>query len=147
MAPKEGNVANSGDTSTSQMSQQALVLRFLRRTRDEVAQLRACLPEEPLALEPQVLQHLARIAHKIGSTAETFGFPEISVIAGAVELLSHDGGKRTARERIELGMRLQDKVSALEIYVEHALAEAELLEPVPEMPIAEMIPRLRVRQK
>jgi HPt (histidine-containing phosphotransfer) domain-containing protein len=101
------------------MSQQALVLRFLTRTRDEVAQLRARLPEE----------QLARIAHKIGSTAEPFGFPEITVIAGAVELLSHDGGKRTARERIELGMRLQDKVSALEIYVEHALAEAEMPAP------------------
>ena len=107
-------MANSGDTSTSQMSQHALVLRFLTRARDEVAQLRACLPVEPLALEPAVLAHLARIAHKIGSTAETFGFPEISVIAGAVELLAHDAGKRTARERIELGIRLQDKVSALE---------------------------------
>lgn len=140
-------MANTGDTSTSQMSQQALILRFLSRARDEVAQLRACLPEEPLALEPEVLVQLARIAHKIGSTAETFGFPEISVIAGAVELLSHDGGKRTARERIELGLRLQDKVSALEIYVEHALAEAELLEPVQVLPVAEVIPRLRVRQK
>jgi HPt (histidine-containing phosphotransfer) domain-containing protein len=129
------------------MSQQALILRFLSRARDEVAQLRACLPQEPLALEPEVLVQLARIAHKIGSTAETFGFPEISVIAGAVELLSHDGGKRTARERIELGLRLQDKVSALEIYVEHALAEAELLEPVQVLPVAEVIPRLRVRQK
>src|SRR3982750_1626116 len=88
-APKEGNVANSGDTSTSQMSQHALVLRFLNRAREEVAQLRSCLPLEPLALEPEVLAQLARLAHKIGSTAETFGFPEISVIAGAVELLSH----------------------------------------------------------
>ena len=140
-------MANSGDTSTTQMSQQALILRFLGRARDEVAQLRACLPIEPLALEPEVLAHLARMAHKIGSTAETFGFPEISVIAGAVELLSHDGGKRSARERIELGLRLQEKVSALEIYVEHALAEAELLEPVPVLPVSEVIPRLRVRQK
>ena len=44
-------MANTGDTSTSQMSQQALVLRFLTRAREEVTQLRACLPEEPLALE------------------------------------------------------------------------------------------------
>lgn len=141
-------MANTGDTSTSQMSQHALVLRFLSRTRDEVAQLRACLPEEPLALEPPVLAHLSRIAHKIASTAETFGFPEVSVIAGAVELLSHHGGKRTARERIELGMRLQDKVAALEIYVEHALAEAELLDPVvPQRPVVEVRPRIRARQK
>jgi len=140
-------VANTGDTSTSQMSQQALVLRFLTRAREEVTQLRACLPVEPLALEPDVLIQLARLAHKIGSTAETFGFPEISVIAGAVELLSHDGGKRTARERIELGLRLHDKVSALEIYVEHALAEAELLEPVQAVPVTEAWPRIRARQK
>jgi len=134
-------VANSGDTSTSQMSRHALVLRFLTRTREEVAQLRTCLPEEPLALEPDVLAQIARIAHKIGSTAEPFGFPEITVIAGAVELLSHDGGKRTARERIELGMRLQDKVSALEIYVEHALAEAEKPATTDNVPIATSLPR------
>ena len=69
------------------------------------------------------------------------------MIAGAVELLAHDGGKRTARERIELGVRLQEKVSALEIYVEHALAEAELLEPVSVLPVTEAMPRIRARQK
>jgi HPt (histidine-containing phosphotransfer) domain-containing protein len=123
------------------MSRHALVLRFLTRAREEVAQLRACLPEEPLALEPDVLAQVARIAHKIGSTAEPFGFPEITVIAGALELLSHDGGKRTARERIELGLRLQDKVSALEIYVEHALAEAEKPAATDTLPIAASLPR------
>jgi hypothetical protein len=38
-------------------------------------------------------------------------------------------------------------VSALEIYVEHALAEAELLEPVSVLPVAEARPRIRARQK
>lgn len=121
-------MAHTGDTSTSQMSRQALVLRFLTRAREEVAQLRSGLPLEPLALEPEVLAHLERIAHKIGSTAEPFGFPEITVIAGAIELLAHDGGSRTLRERFELRIRLDDKVAALEIYVEHALAEAEMQE-------------------
>jgi HPt (histidine-containing phosphotransfer) domain-containing protein len=124
-------VAHTGDTSTSQMSQRALVLRFLTRAREEVAQLRNCLPVEPLALEPEVLANLERIAHKIGSTAEPFGFPEISVIAGAIELLAHDGGSRTVRERLELRIRLDDKVAALEIYVEHALAEAEMQQEAP----------------
>ena len=136
---------NTGDTSTSQMSRQALTLRFLSRAREDVGQLRTCLPIEPLALEPDVLANLARIAHKIGSTAEPFGYPEISVIAGAVELLAHDGGKRTARERIELGMRLQEKVAALEIYVEHALAEAELLETPAQVPVASGVPIFRRR--
>jgi len=140
-------VSHTGDTSTTQLSQQALVLRFLTRAREEVAQLREILPIEPLALEPEILAQLARVAHKISSTAEPFGYPEISVIAGAVELLSHDAGKRSARERIELGMRLQDKVSALEIYVEHALAEAEKQAATPEtLPIAAALPRFARRR-
>jgi HPt (histidine-containing phosphotransfer) domain-containing protein len=129
------------------MSQQQLVLRFLSRTREEVAQLRACLPTEPLALEPEVLGHLARIAHKIASTAEPFGFPEVSVIAGAIELLAHDASGRTVRQRLELSMRLEDKVAALEIYVEHALAEAEKQQEPPDLPLAARLPRFGVRQK
>ena len=140
-------MAQSGDTSTTQLSQQQLVLRFLTRTREEVTQLRTSLPVEPLALEPEVLAQLARVAHKIASTAEPFGFPEISVIAGAIELLAHDGNGRTVRERYALAMRLEDKVTALEIYVEHALAEAEKQEQAPDLPLAARLPRFGVRQK
>ena len=140
-------MAHSGDTSTLQMSRQQLVLRFLARTREEVTQLRACLPTEPLALEPQVLAHLARIAHKIASAAEPFGFPEVSVIAGAIELLAHDASSRNVRERFALAMRLDDKVAALEIYVEHALAEAEKQEEPPDLPLASRLPRFGVREK
>jgi HPt (histidine-containing phosphotransfer) domain-containing protein len=139
-------MAQTGDTSTTQLSRQQLVLRFLMRTREEVTQLRACLPTEPLALEPDVLIHLARIAHKIASAAEPFGFPEISVIAGAVELLAHDANGRTVRERYALAMRLDEKVSALEIYVEHALAEAEKQEQPPDLPLAARLPRFGSRR-
>jgi HPt (histidine-containing phosphotransfer) domain-containing protein len=139
-------MAQSGDTSTTQLSQQQLVLRFLMRTREEVTQLRGCLPTEPLALEPEVLAQLARVAHKIASTAEPFGFPEISVIAGAIELLAHDANGRTVRERFALAMRLDEKVVALEIYVEHALAEAEKLEQPPDLPLAARLPRFGSRR-
>lgn len=139
-------MSNTGDTSTSQLSQQALILRFLTRTREDVAQLRSILPLEPLALEPEVLAQIARVAHKISSTAEPFGFPEISVIAGAVELLSQDGGKRSALDRIELGIRMLDKVSALDVYVEHALAEAERQETSAVMPVAAAVRFLRRRE-
>lgn len=140
-------MAQTGDTSTTKLSPQQLVLRFLSRTREEVCHLRACLPTEPLALEPEVLAQLARIAHKIASTAEPFGFPEISVIAGAIELLSHDAGSRTVRERYALSQRLDEKVTALEIYVEHALAEVEKQEQPPDLPLAARLPRFGVRQK
>jgi HPt (histidine-containing phosphotransfer) domain-containing protein len=140
-------MAQSGDTSTTQLSRQQLVLRFLMRTREEVTRLRACLPTEPLALEPEVLAQLARVAHKIASTAEPFGFPEISVIAGAVELLAHDANGRTVRERYALAMRLDEKVVALEIYVEHALAEAEKQDAPPDLPLASRLPRFGSRRR
>ena len=139
-------MANTGDTSTTRLSQQQLVLRFLTRTREEVCHLRACLPAEPLALEPEVLAQLARIAHKIASTAEPFGFPEVSVIAGAIELLAHDAGNRGVRERYALAQRLDEKVTALEIYVEHALAEAEKQEQPPDLPLAARLPRFGSRR-
>jgi HPt (histidine-containing phosphotransfer) domain-containing protein len=123
------------------MSRHALVGRFLARTRDEVAQMRASLPAEPLALDSEVLAQLARLAHKIASSAETFGFPEISVIADAVELLLQDGGKRGARERIALGIHLRDKISALDIYVEHGLAEAERQEAAQVQPAPIRLPK------
>jgi HPt (histidine-containing phosphotransfer) domain-containing protein len=139
-------MAQTGDTSTTQLSRQQLELRFLMRTREEVTQLRACLPTEPLALEPEILMQLARVAHKIASEAEPFGFPEISVIAGAIELLAHDANGRTVRERYALAMRLDEKVTALEIYVEHALADAEKQEQPPDLPLAARLPRFGSRR-
>ena len=71
----------TGNTTTSQMSQRELVMRFLTRTQAELAQMRACLPDSQLPIEPLALAHLERTAGKISSSAEAFGFPEIGVIA------------------------------------------------------------------
>ncbi|HET7810651.1 MAG TPA: hypothetical protein VFL16_08745 [Steroidobacteraceae bacterium] len=115
----------TGNTTTSQMSQRELVMRFLTRTQAELAQMRACLPDSQLPIEPLALAHLERTAGKISSSAEAFGFPEIGVIAGAIELLSTVRGKRTVRERLELAARLGAQLAALEVHVEYELAEIE----------------------
>jgi hypothetical protein len=109
-------VFETGNTTTSQMSQRELALRFLSRTRSELEQMRACLPDTQLPIEPLAMNHLERMAAKISSAAEAFGFPEIGVIAGAIELLSQAGCTRsTVRERLELGNRLSAQLGALEV--------------------------------
>jgi HPt (histidine-containing phosphotransfer) domain-containing protein len=130
------NDVSTGDTSTSQLSQHALILRFLTRTRHEIDQMRACLPSEPLALESSAIETVGRIGHKIASAAEPFGFPEIAIIAGALELMAPAGGRTTMRERLEFLARAAEKVDALEMYVEHALAETEKLETELQAPVA-----------
>ena len=116
----------TGNTTTSQMSQRALALRFLSRTRGELDQMRACLPDTKLPIEPLALAHLERMAAKISSAAEAFRLPEIGVIAGAIELLSQAGGRSTVRERLELSTRLAAQLTALEVQVEFELAEREV---------------------
>jgi len=112
-------VFETGNTTTSQMSQRELALRFLTRTRTELAQMRACLPDTQLPVEPLALTHLERMAGKVSSAAEAFGFPEIGVIAGAIELLSQVSASRTVRERLQLSARLSAQLSALEVHVEY----------------------------
>jgi HPt (histidine-containing phosphotransfer) domain-containing protein len=124
----KGVNVSTGDTSTSQLSQHALIARFLTRTRAEIEQMRACLPAAPMALEPLSVDLMGRIGHKIASAAEPFGFPEIAIIAGALELMAPGGVGTTMRERIEFMTRVKEKIDALEMYVEHALAETEKLE-------------------
>src|SRR5262245_25094229 len=103
------------------MSQRELAIRFLTRTRAELAQMRACLPDPRLPIEPLALTHLEKMAAKVSSAADAFGFPEIGVIAAAIELLSQAGGGRTVRERLELGARLGGQLSALEVHIEYEL--------------------------
>jgi hypothetical protein len=127
------------------MSQRELALRFLVRTRGDLAQMRACLPDAQLPIEPLALAHLERMAGKVSSSAEAFGFPEIGVIAGAIELLAQVGVGRTVRERLELATRLGAQLSALEVHIEYELAERERAEVPDEMPMSAMLPGFRAR--
>ncbi len=124
-------MTGTGDTTTSQFSQQALAVRFLERTQMEITQMRACLPDDLIALEPPAVAQIERMAHKITSSADSFGFPEISMIAAAIELLSHGSNAKTVRERLVLGTKLSEQVTALEVYVEFELAERS-----PKVPVA-----------
>ena len=108
------------------MSQRELALRFLTRTRAELEQMRACLPDTQLPIEPLSMSKLEQMTSRIGGAAEAFGLPEIGVIAGAIELLSQAGANRsTLRERLELATRLTAQLSALEVQIEYELAERE----------------------
>ena len=139
-------MSQSGDTSTSQMSQHALSLRFLTRAQAEVAQMLACLPDEHLAIEPAAIAHVERMAHHISTAAEAFGFPEIDAVAGAIELMTQPG-RRTVRERIELVTGLLEKISALSIYVEYELADKEAKRVPEELPMSVALPGSSVRRK
>jgi HPt (histidine-containing phosphotransfer) domain-containing protein len=123
------------------MSQHALAVRFLTRTQLEITQMRACLPDEPIALEPPALAQVERMAHKISGAAESFGFPQISAIAAAIELLTHDCKAKTMRDRLLLAARLTEQVSALEVYVEFALAERTAQEAAQALPMSAFLPR------
>ena len=128
------------------MSQKALALRFLTRTQADVAQMRACLPEEPVAMEAAAIAHVERMAHKISSGAEAFGFPEIDAIAGAIELMTQDGA-RSVRQRLELISQLAERISALSVYVEFELAENEIRRVPGELPLSAQLPGFGPRRK
>jgi hypothetical protein len=140
-------VFETGNTTTSQMSQGELALRFLTRTRTELAQMRACLPDTRLPIEPLAMAHLERMAGKSSSAAEAFGFPEIGVIAGAIELLCQVGGVRTVRERLEIANRLAAQLAALEVHVEYELAERERVRVVEPLPLSAQLPGFRARRR
>jgi HPt (histidine-containing phosphotransfer) domain-containing protein len=140
-------VSGSGNTTTSQMSQHALALRFLSRAQQELAQMRAFMPADPIALEAAPVVQVERVAHKMSGEAEAFGFPEISAIAAAIELMASGGLTRTMRERLELFTRLLEQMSALEIYVEYELAERAVQDAAKGLPMSEMLPGFGIRQK
>lgn len=131
----------TGNTTTMQMTQHELAIRFLTRTQHELSQMRACLPDEPIALEPPAIAQIEKLAHKISGEAETFGFPQISAIAAAIELLTHDCRAKTMRERLLLVTRLTEQMSALEVYVEFALAERTARDVAQNLPMSAFLPR------
>ncbi len=136
----------TGNTTTTQMSRHALEVRFLTRTQLETSQMKACLPEEAIALEQPAVAQIERMAHHISGAAESFEFPQISAIAAAIELLCHDGRAKTYRERLQLMHRLTEQVSALEVYVEFALAERTAQEAAAGLPMSEYLPKVGSRR-
>jgi HPt (histidine-containing phosphotransfer) domain-containing protein len=139
-------VFETGNTTTTQMSRRALEVRFLTRTQLEVSQMKACLPEEVIALEAPAIAQIERLGHHIAGAAESFEFPQISAIAAAIELLCHDNRARTYRDRLLLMGRLTDQVSALEVYVEFALAERTAQEAAAGLPMSSYLPGFRSRR-
>ena len=130
----------TGNTTTTQMSRRELEVRFLTRTQLEVSQMKACLPQEAIALEPPAVAMIERMARHISGAAESFEFPQISAIAAAIELLCHDTRAKTYRERLLLMNRLTEQVSALEVYVEYALAERTIVESATNGPLSAFLP-------
>jgi HPt (histidine-containing phosphotransfer) domain-containing protein len=139
-------VSDTGNTTTSQMSQHALALRFLSRAQTELAQMRACMPADSIGLEPYAIAQVERVAHKMSGEAEAFGFPEISAIAAAIELMASGGAMRTVREKLELFTRLVEQMSALEIYVEYELAERTVQEAADGLPMSALLPGFNARK-
>lgn len=136
----------TGNTTTTQMTRRELEVRFLTRTQLEVSQLKACLPDEAIALEQPAVAQIERMAHHISNAAESFEFPQISAIAAAIELLCHDGRAKTYRERLQLMHRLTEQVTALEVYVEFALAERTVQEAAGSQPMSNYLPGFRPRR-
>jgi HPt (histidine-containing phosphotransfer) domain-containing protein len=99
-----------------------------------------------MALEQPAVAQMERMAHKIASTAESFDFPQISAIAAAIELLTHDCRITTMRERLLLLTRLTEQVLALEVYVEFALAERTAQDAAGGLPISDFLPGFRTRK-
>jgi hypothetical protein len=130
------------------MSQDALTIRFLTRTQADVAQMSACLPDAPFPLEAAAIAQIQRMAQKISSAAEAFGFPEIDTIAAGIELMTQDGAAKSLRQRLELAAHLVEKISTLQVYVEFELAEKEARR-VPEevLPMSAHLPGFRARRK
>lgn len=140
-------MSQSGNTTTSQIPQRALELRFLTRTETEVNELRASLPRDPLKLDAEDIAELEKISHRIASEAEAFGFPEIEVIAGGIELLALDRLPRAPRALLELAARLAERISALQVHVQHYIAE-RMAEQVPdELPMSAHLPAFGLRRR
>jgi HPt (histidine-containing phosphotransfer) domain-containing protein len=139
-------VSQTGNTTTSQLPQRALALRFITRAQSDVTQMRAWLPGKAVDLEAQAVAHIERIACKISGAAETFGFPEISAIAGAIELISHGSGSKTIREKLELFTRLTEQISALEVHLLHEISE-RMEEVTVDVPLSAHLPGFGARHK
>jgi HPt (histidine-containing phosphotransfer) domain-containing protein len=140
-------MTGSGNTTTSQLPQGALELRFLTRTQVEIEQLRAVLPSGASVMQMAAIEHVERMAHKIASAAAAFGFPEIDAIAGAIELMAHGGQQTPARKRAALPAQLREKISALAAHVCHEIEEREGQRVPHELPLSAHLPGFGARRK
>src|SRR5512138_995771 len=74
--------------------------RYLKRTQDEVEQLRALL-QEVRDGSGSALTQLGQMAHRIHGSGAMFGFDGISERAYEIELLARERGGDSVIERIE----------------------------------------------
>jgi HPt (histidine-containing phosphotransfer) domain-containing protein len=137
----------TGNTTTSQLPSRQLELRFLERASQDVTQMRSHLPRKPIDADPDEIAQIERIAAHISSTAESFGFPEISAIAGAIELIAHDGGVRSLQQKLELVMRLREQLSALDVHLEVEFDERLQQEAAADLPMSAHLPGFGARHK
>lgn len=142
-------MSQTGDTTTSQLSQHALALRFLTRTLADAAGLWISSPHDPLALEPANILYIERLAHKISTEADSFGFPEISAIAAAIELMAAEGAGVgvPARERLALASRLNQQVAALNAHIQAEIDDRRAQESAGDLPMSAHLPRFSLRWK
>ncbi len=136
----------TGNTTTTQIPTRALALRFIERSQAEVAQMRTCLPRKAMDLDAIALEQVERIAHKISGTAESFGFPEIGAIAGAIELIALGSGFRSLREKLETFTRLREQISALEVHLQYEYDE-RMEQEAGSVPLSAHLPGFGARHK
>jgi HPt (histidine-containing phosphotransfer) domain-containing protein len=92
--------------------------RFVARTKDRVAALRAAVDREPN--DEEAASMIASLAHQIAGTAGTFGYPALGRAAAALEDAADSRDGSSAAARCEL---LHARFSAVEASVA-ALDEA-----------------------
>lgn len=92
-------------------------VRYLKRTRGELSELRECL-QSARGGAADALQQLERLAHKIHGSGAMFGFDELSERASDIERLAASG-----RQDSSWLDRIEQSVRALEIQVERAAQE------------------------
>ncbi len=144
--PREGSQCPSQVIPARRSCRGTLSIQFLTRAQSEVAQMRACLPEEPMALEPPAIAHIERLAHKLASGAEAFGFEEIDAICGAIELMAQPGPRLSARERIARVARGRSHIGALHLCgIRARRGRGEVR--AEELPMSMALPRFGAKRK
>jgi HPt (histidine-containing phosphotransfer) domain-containing protein len=136
----------TGNTTTSQLPTRQLELRFIERSQMEVEQMRSYLPRNPIDLDPAAVAQVERIAQHMSGSAESFGFPEIGAIAGAIELITHEVRRLSLQEKLELCNRLREQIAALEVHLQYEYDE-RMEQEARAMPMSAHLPGFGARHK